>query len=288
MADRVAVTKTWKLFIGGAFPRTESGRSIAFQDGSGRVVAHLCHGSRKDLRDAVESAHAAQPKWAAASGYLRGQILYRLAEMIEGRTEEFVAALRQTGRRGRGSAEREVAAAVEMVVSFAGWCDKLDSVLGNRNCVNGDYYNFSAPEPVGVVMAIGPSDAPMLGSLAMILPALAAGNSVVLLAPESEPIPALLLAETSATADIPPGVINVLSGVEAELAPHIASHREIDAIVAAVEVDTASLLAAGVAENLKRVSIIDPSADFTEERFRSPVTFSAAVNIKTIWHPIAQ
>lgn len=288
MSDRVAVTKTWKLFIGGAFPRTESGRSIAFQDGAGRVVAHLCQGSRKDLRDAVEAAHGAQPKWAAASGYLRGQILYRLAEMIEGRSEEFVAALRQTGKRGRGSAEREVAAAVEMVVSFAGWCDKLDSVLGNRNCVNGDYYNFSAPEPVGVVGTIGPADAPLLGCLAVILPALAAGNSVVLLAPESEPIPALLLAETCATADIPPGVVNVLSGVEAELVPHLASHREIDAIVAAVESDSANMLRAGVAENLKRVAIVDPSSEFTEERFISPVTFGAVVNIKTIWHPIAQ
>lgn len=286
MSDRLEVTKTWKLFIGGAFLRTESGRSVAYIDGSGKCVGHLCAASRKDFREAVEAAQSAQPTWADSSGYLRSQILYRLAEMVEGRRNDFVEALRLKGNRGKGAAEREVAATIDRVVCFAGWCDKIDSVMGNRNAVAGPYYNFSVPEPVGVVAVVDGSDAPLLGLASLILPALAVGCAVVAIPNESEPIPALLLAEVCPTADIPKGVFNLLTGSHLELLEVVASHREVDAVVAAVEIKARATLEAGRAENMKRVKCIDPSIDFLgDPSLTSPAVFQSVIDIKTIWHP---
>ncbi len=277
------VTKTWKLFIGGAFPRTESGRTIKAVVGG--TVHHLCKASRKDLRDAVESARAAQPKWAAATAYLRGQVLYRLAEMLEARRGEFVDAIRATARVTPRKAREEVDASIDHVVSFAGWTDKISIVLGSQNPVAGPFYTFTGIEPTGVVGVIAPDASPLLGALALACPALAAGNAVVLVASERHPLPALVLSEALATSDVPGGVCNILTGDHSELAPQMASHRDIDAIVAAAHGKLAVTLKAGVAENMKRVKVVDPQSDFTDASWRSPTAFRGVTEYKTVWMP---
>ena len=277
------VTKTWKLFIGGAFPRTESGRTIKAV--AGGTVHHLCKASRKDLRDAVEAARAAQPKWASSTAYLRGQILYRLAEMLEARRGEFIEAIRATSRTTPRKAKAEVEASIEHVVSFAGWTDKIAIVLGSQNPVAGPFYTFTGIEATGVVGVLAPDESPLLGALALVCPALAAGNAVVLAASERHPIPALVLSEALATSDVPGGVCNILTGDHAELVPAMATHRDIDAIVAAAKGKHAATLKAGAAENMKRVTFVDPASDFTEPRWRSPVAFRGVTEAKTIWMP---
>lgn len=285
---RLPVVKTHKLFIGGAFPRTESGRSRELRDARGRVTAHLCRASRKDLRQAVEAARAALPGWSRATPYLRGQILHRFAEMLEGRRDELAAALRTTSARSPASARREVEASIDRMISMAGWTDKLAMVLGGQNPVAGPYYNFTTPEPVGVVAIVDASRAPLLGLVSMLAPAIAAGNTVIAIPSESHPLPALLFAESAPTSDVPAGVINLLTGEVKELAPHAASHRDIDGIVAAVEEPTAALLRGGAAENLKRVRLIDPASDFErDEPWSGAGAFDGLVELKTIWHPAA-
>jgi acyl-CoA reductase-like NAD-dependent aldehyde dehydrogenase len=283
MTMPATVTKTWKLFIGGAFPRTESGRTIKAV--AGGTVHHLCKASRKDLRDAVESARAAQAKWAASTAYLRGQVLYRLAEMMQARHGEFVDAIRATARITPRKARDEVDAAIEHVVCFAGWTDKIAIVLGSQNPVAGPFYTFSGIEPTGVVAVLAPDASPLLGALALACPALAAGNAVVLVASERHPIPALVLAEALATSDLPGGVCNVLTGDHGELAPAMAGHRDIDAIVAAASGKRATALKEGVAENMKRVQVVDPDSDFTDARWRSPAVFRGVTECKTVWMP---
>lgn len=285
---RIPVNKTHKLFIGGAFPRTESGRSSELRGRDGRVLAHLCRASRKDLRQAVEAARAAQPAWERAAPYLRGQILHRLAEMLEGRKAELAAALRATSSRSAASAAREVETAIDRVISMAGWSDKLAMVLGGQNPVAGPYYNFTTPEPVGVVVAVDDSHAPLLGLISLIAPAIVSGNAVVAIASESHPLPALLLAESAPTSDVPAGVFNLLTGSLAELAPQVASHRDVDGVIAAVPESVGSILRAGAAENLKRVRIVDVDAPFEdEEPWSGAGAFDGLVESKTIWHPAA-
>ncbi|MBX3354161.1 MAG: aldehyde dehydrogenase family protein [Phycisphaeraceae bacterium] len=286
--NRLPVVKTHKLFIGGSFPRTESGRSRELLDLRGEVVAHLCRASRKDLRSAVEAARAAQPAWQAATPYLRGQVLHRFAEMLEGRRAELADALRTHARRSAASARAEVDAAIDRLLSMAGWSDKLAMVLGGQNPVAGPYYNFTVPEATGVVTLVDGSHAPLLGAVSLLAPALVAGNAVILVASEAAPLPALLLAESAPTSDLPPGVFNLLTGEHGELVPHIASHRDIDGVLAAVEGETAAQLRKGSAENLKRVRIIDPSSDFfAEEPWSGASAFESLVEFKTIWHPAA-
>lgn len=284
MSGRLGVTKTYKLFIGGKFPRTESGRTTPVHDEQRRVMAHVCRASRKDVRDAVEAARKAQPKWAGATAYLRGQVLYRLAEMIESRRAEFVEVL------GAGAeASREVDAAIDRVVAFAGWTDKYVQVLGGANPVAGPYHNFTVPGPTGVVAVVCPDEHPLLALVSLVAPCVAAGNSVVVLASERAPIPAMVLAEAIATSDLPGGVINILTGFRAELVGHVANHREIDAVHAAgVSGEHRAALRLGASDNLKRVCVRDTSgAAWFDEACESPWWIEPFVEMKTTWHPSA-
>lgn len=293
--DRLPITKTHKLFIGGRFPRTESGRSLVTSTPGG--VAHVCRASRKDLRNAVEAARGALPSWSACSAYLRGQILYRLAEMIEGKRGELVQAIGSRShihgpdRAGSDrasppqSADLEVLASIDRVVYYAGWCDKYAHVAGCANPVSGPYHNFTIPEPVGVVGVIAPDERPLLALVSLIAPAICMGSTVVTLASEASPIAACVLAEGVATSDLPAGVVNILTGVREELTPHFASHRDIDAIHAAnIEPALAQALREGVAENLKRVTVRD-RVEFFDGSCESPEWIEAFVNFKTLWHP---
>ena len=304
--DRLAVDKTFKLYVNGAFPRSESGRSIIVRGGDGSVLAHVTQASRKDLRDAVEAAAAAQPKWASASAYNRGQVLYRMAEMMEGKRDEFAEALRETSKRpnvktskrartSRGrkpaDAHQEVSAAIDRLVCFAGWADKYAQVLGCNNPVTGPYYNFTVPEPTGVVGVLSPGDGPgLLGLISLLAPPLCAGNAVVAIADEQSMLPAAILGEVCATSDVPAGVINILTGRRSELIEHLAQHRTVNAISAAnLARDEAATLKAGIADNLKRVRIasIGPGAWDDPAVCEHPWTIEPFIEMKTIWHPSA-
>lgn len=294
MPDRLEVTKTYKLFIDGKFPRSESGRTLVVNKtrgtgkaGSTAVYAHVCHASRKDLRDAVSAARKALPGWRGATAYLRGQILYRMAEMMEGKADELTAAVAVCGPSG-ASAKKEVTAAIDRVVNFAGWADKYQQVLGCNNPVAGPYYNFTVPEPTGVVAAVAPDGPPLLGLISLIAPAVCAGNTVVAVASEANPIPAAVLGEVIATSDVPGGVVNLLTGKRDELVPIIADHRDIDAVHAAGLSDThRAALRAGAAENVKRVCVRKAVDFFDANACQSPWWIEPLVEMKTMWHPSA-
>lgn len=303
MYTRLEVSKTYKLFIDGKFPRSESGRTVAVTDPRGRVVAHVCHASRKDLRDAVSAARKTLPGWRGATAYLRGQILYRMAEMMEGKRGELAAALVVGGEKP-AAAKREVAATIDRLVAYAGWADKFAQVLGCNNAVAGPYYNFTVPEPTGVVAVVAPDAPGLLGLVSLCAPALCAGNAVVAVvgADGGQPIAAAVLAEVFATSDLPGGVLNLLTGTRDELVPVIAGHRDIDAVLAAgVSADQARVLREGAAENVKRVKVLGHTAPgnkgarvtrgevdwFDAAACESPWWIEPVVEMKTIWHPSA-
>lgn len=287
MTDRLEVTKTYKLFIDGKFPRSESGRSLVVKDAKGRVHAHMCHASRKDLRDAVVAARKALPGWSGSTAYLRGQILYRIAEMMEGKSDELAGAIRVTGV-SSAAAKKEVAAAVDRFVAFAGWADKYAQVLGCNNAVAGPYYNFTVPEPTGVIAVVAPDHVPLLGLVSLIAPAICAGNTVVALASEANPVPAAVLGEVIATSDVPAGVVNVLTAPRSELVSVISGHRDIDAVYAAgIDEEHARTLREGAAENVKRVRIRRDVDWFDTAACHSPAWIEPLVEMKTIWHPSA-
>ena len=272
MADRLPVKKTYKLFIAGDFPRSESGRTY---EAEGQNVARA---SRKDVRDAVRAARSAFPKWAGMTAYNRGQVLYRLAEMVEARTAEFAEL--STGR-------EEVERAVDRIVWYAGWSDKLAQVLGSSNPVAGPYFNFTVPEPTGVVAVIAPDDPPLLGLISRIVPALTGGNAVVALASETRPLAAIELAEALATSDVPGGAVNLLTGRRSELAPWLASHMDVNALdLTGVEDPAlAADLERAAAENLKRVLRPAPvgPVDWTADPGTGRMT--TFLETKTVWHP---
>src|SRR5579863_2104202 len=226
-AARVAVRKTYKLYIGGAFPRSESARSYVVATPDGHPLANAALASRKDLRDAVVAARKAQPGWAAATAYLRGQVLYRVAEMLEGRRAQFIEGLVAGEGLTAEAASSSVDASVDRVVWYAGWADKLAQVAGSANPVAGPYFNFSIPEPTGVVGVLAPQASSLLGLVSVIAPVITSGNAAVVVASEDHPLPALDLAEVMATSDLPGGVVNILSGRSAELAPVMAAHRDV-------------------------------------------------------------
>jgi acyl-CoA reductase-like NAD-dependent aldehyde dehydrogenase len=289
-AERLAVLKTWKLFVKGTYPRSESGRTLPLHDAKDELVAHISHASRKDLRDAVEAARGAFHGWSGATAYLRSQIIYRLAEMLEGRRADLAEAIRTTTGVSGKKADAEVSASIDRTVSWAGWCDKYPMVMGSRNPVAGPYHNFSMPEPSGVCVAMHASAErhPLLGFLSLVLPPLCAGNAVVAVAHPAHPLGALLVAEAAPTADIPAGALNVLTGQAAELATWIAGHRDIDSVHAVADAETAAVLRAGAAENLKRVQVLAEDEEFSdEERWTSPRRLAPFVETKTIWHPSA-
>lgn len=286
MSDRLSVNKTLKLFIGGAFPRSESGRSTALVDPSGATIAHASKASRKDLRAAVEAAQGARAKWSAASALLRGQILYRMAEMLEGKRAELIGALKALPA-GEMDPGAEVDASIDRLICFAGWADKYAQVLGCNNPVAGPYYTFTIPEPVGCVGVVSPDAPAFLGMIALLAPVLCAGNTAVVIASETNPLPAVLLAEACATGDVPPGAVNILTGPRAELLPWLASHREVEGVHACPgSAAEAELLRAGSAENLKRVTLRDPRA-IDSPGASGPWWIESCVDMKTIWHPSA-
>lgn len=289
MTTRLPIAKTYKLFIDGKFPRSESGRSVRVADAAGRTIAHTCHASRKDLRNAVEAAAKALPGWADATAYLRGQILYRLAEMMEGKRSELQDAVDTEegteAQRYQGS-EGEVNAAIDRVIHYAGWADKYPQILGCANPVAGPYHNFTTPEPVGLVGIVCPDEPSLLALVSLVAPVVCAGNSCIVLASEASPIPACILAEAIATSDLPAGVINILTGFRDELIPHIAGHREIAAIHAAgVSAEQRKTLELGAAENLKRVTVRDTTDWFADIICESPDWIEPFVEYKTLWHP---
>ena len=288
--ERLAVLKTWKLFIKGSFPRSESGRTLPLHNKDGELIAHLSHASRKDLREAIESARGAFPGWSGSTAYLRSQIIYRLAEMLEGRRSELSDALRSTSGVSKKKADTEVSASIDRTVSWAGWCDKFPMVLGSRNPVAGPYHNFSMPEPSGVCVAVQgiAEQHSLLGFMSLVLPPLCTGNAVVAVANTEHPLAALLVAEVAPTADIPPGVLNVITGDAKELAGWIASHRDVDSVHAIADEAIAATLRAGAAENLKRVQILSQDEDFTDtDRWTNPRRLAPFVETKTVWHPSA-
>ncbi|WP_157248928.1 aldehyde dehydrogenase family protein [Nonomuraea typhae] len=278
--SRLAVRKTYKLFIGGAFPRSESGRSYVVTTAKGEFVANAARASRKDARDAVVAARKAFPGWSAATPYNRGQILYRVAEMLEGRRAQFAEEL---GGPKKAAAER-VDAAVDRLVWYAGWSDKIAAVRGAANPVAGPYFNLSTPEPTGVVAVVAPAD-PLLGLVSVIAPVIVTGNTCVVVASESAPLPAITLAEVLATSDLPGGVVNLLTGHQRELAPWLAAHMDVNGLdLGGVEdADLALTCEQEAAENLKRVrraSDEDHSADPGISRM------THFLETKTVWHPI--
>lgn len=290
MSDRLTVNKTYKLYIGGAFVRSESGASTAVEDRSGAVIAHLCRASRKDLRESVEAAIAGYEKWFGMTAYNRGQVLYRMAEMLEGKAEEFSHALIETCSYTAAQARNEVGMSVDRLVGFAGWADKFQQVIGCQNPVAGPYYNFTVPQAIGVTGVIAPNDPPLLALVTMIAGPLTCGNSIVVVASEKYPLPAAIFGEVCATSDVPAGAINILTGRRADLLSHLADHRRIMAISAAgVSASMAELLRCGTAENVKRVSIYKAKkADWSQDqKWLAPWRLEEHVDAKTIWHPSA-
>jgi acyl-CoA reductase-like NAD-dependent aldehyde dehydrogenase len=287
---RLTIAKTYKLYIGGKFPRTESGRSIAIKDIKGNVAAHICHGSRKDFREAVEYANNAFSSWSRITGYLRGQILYRMAEMLEGRREEFAAAILVTQGNTITSARKEVDASVDMLVRFAGWTDKLQQVLGCANPVTGNYYNFTIPQPQGVVTVLAPEEPSLLGLIALMGAPLCAGNTVVVIGSDNNPIPTAIFGEVCETSDVPSGVINLITGKQSELLSHVASHRQVSGIYSAsTSKNNRVLIEQGSADSMKRVCFSSIKGDgwYDGARVASPWSIEPFVEMKTIWHPSA-
>lgn len=283
VAERVPVAKTPKVYVGGAFIRSESGRTFPVRDASGSLVAHVPQCTRKDVRNAVEAAAKAGPGWSARTPYNRGQILYRLAEMMEGRATELRAVLAEFGA---GEAGREVAATVDRVVHYAGWADKYEQVLGSANPVAAPYFNFTVSEPVGVVGIVAGDSFPLLGLVSQLAAAIVSGNTAVALASEEFPYPSIVLGEMLATSDLPGGVVNLLTGHRSELVPTFATHAHIRAIDAVVGVDDAAELRRGGADSVKRVRVRPTDLDWYDERNEGAYEIRPLIELKTVWHPV--
>ncbi len=288
MSERLPILKTWKLYIGGAFPRTESGRTVIVHDRKGTPCAHLCKASRKDLRNAVTAARKAAEGWAKRTAYNRGQILYRMAEMLEGKSEEAAHLLAATVPGGLRRARKEVAMSCDRLVSYAGWTDKYVQVLGNANPVAGPFYNFTIPEPTGVVGVVAPDEEPLLALVTLLAAPLSAGNAVVALGSSAYPLLTSLMGEVCATSDVPAGVINLLTGDRGELLEVFANYRDVNAIHAAgCSSEERRILELGAAINLKRVRVRETvgKAWYDDVQCTSPYWIEGFVEMKTIWHP---
>jgi acyl-CoA reductase-like NAD-dependent aldehyde dehydrogenase len=288
MSQRLAVKKTYKLAIGGAFPRSESGRSYEVLDAKGRFLANAAMASRKDARDAVVAARKAYPGWSGATAYNRGQVLYRVAEMMEGRRAQFVDEVAAGEGVPRPRAERSVDEVIDRWVWYAGWADKIAQVSGSTNPVAGPYFDFSVPESTGVVAVLAPQASSLLGLVSVLAPAVVSGNTAVVVASQTRPLPAVTLAEVLGTSDVPGGVVNVLTGTTAEIAPWLASHMDVNAIDLtgiAGDADQGRALEVQAAENLKRVlRAPDAEPDWAPEPGLGRLTFF--LETKTVWHPV--
>ncbi|MFD5820313.1 aldehyde dehydrogenase family protein [Streptomyces sp. NPDC127038] len=281
--QRLSVFKTYKLYVGGKFPRSESGRVYEVTDAKGKWLANAPQSSRKDARDAVVAARKAFGGWSGATAYNRGQVLYRVAEMLEGRKDQFVREVADAEGLSKAKAAAVVDAAIDRWVWYAGWTDKIAQVVGGGNPVAGPYFNLSSPEPTGVVTVLAPQESSFLGLVSVIAPVIATGNTVIVIASEKAPLPALSLGEVLATSDVPGGVVNILSGRTAEIAAPLAAHQDVNAIdLAGADEVLAKELEIAAADNLKRV--VRPQA---VDYFRAPGTgrLTAFLETKTVWHP---
>jgi acyl-CoA reductase-like NAD-dependent aldehyde dehydrogenase len=288
MATRVDVRKTYKLFIGGGFPRSESGHSYVVEDARGRFVANAALASRKDARDAVQAARKAFPGWSGRTAYNRGQILYRVAELMEDRRPQFVDAVKRSEGRTAPQADKVVDASVDRLVWYAGWADKITQVVGGANPVAGPFFNLSTPEPTGVVAVLAPQESSLLGLVSVVAPVVVTGNTCVVTSSYRRPLPAITFSEVLATSDVPGGVVNILTGELARTVPTLTSHMDVNAIDltgAAGDPEHAAELEEAAAENLKRVRrapatepdwTLDPGID----------RMTAFLETKTVWHPI--
>jgi acyl-CoA reductase-like NAD-dependent aldehyde dehydrogenase len=284
-AKRLGVLKTYKLFIGGKFPRTESGRYYEVRSPSGDLLANVCLASRKDFKAAVVAAREASEKWHTTTAYNRGQILYRMAEMLEGRREQFIAELCSLGQ-SRKDAVTEVNASVDRLVYYAGWSDKYGQIFSSVNPVSSSHFNFSLPEPTGVVAIIAPEESPLLGLISVIAPAIVGGNTCVVLASHSKPLAAVTLTEVLGTSDLPGGVVNLLTGTRKELLPQFASHIDVNALVyCGADADEITEVQQKAALNIKRVVLHDRT-DWSSEKAQGPYEIMQTQEIKTTWHPI--
>lgn len=284
-STRLNVLKTYKMYIGGKFPRTESGRYIKYAPEDGSPVANVCQGSRKDFRDAVVVARNAQPGWAGASDYLHSQILYRIAEILEGRRNQFIEEL-QLQTVPENEAAEEVDAAIDQLLYFAGWCDKYQQIFSSVNPVNSSHFNFSVCEPVGVVGVFAPQDSGLLGLVTSIAPVIAGGNTCVVLASEKYPLSAITFSEVLNSSDVPGGVVNMLTGYREELLDHFASHMDVNSVVYfGTNTDHIKTIQEKAAENMKRV-IIRKETNYLSETYKSPYPIIDTVETKTTWHPV--
>jgi len=282
---RVEVLKTYKIYIGGQFPRTESGRYYVTTNSKGEQLANVCLSSRKDVRDAVVAARSAFKGWSARAAFNRGQILYRIAEMLEGRKTQFIEELVQQDV-SKSQAQKEVNLSIDRLIWYAGWCDKYQQIFGTVNPVASSHFNFSVPEPTGVVAAIAPQDSSLLGLVSVIAPIIAGGNTCIVLASESKPLCSITFAEVINSSDVPGGVVNILTGKVSELAPQFAAHMDVNAVVYcgndnAIQKD----LQTKGASNVKRI-IVHKEINWYSEQGQSPYFILDTEEIKTTWHPI--
>jgi acyl-CoA reductase-like NAD-dependent aldehyde dehydrogenase len=285
MSDRITVEKTYKLYIGGKFPRSESGRSYPVTDAKGTFLANAAQGSRKDARDAVSAARKAFAGWSGTTAYNRGQVLYRVAEVLEGRREQFIAEVATSEGVQAKKAQSLVDTAIDRWVWYAGWTDKIAAVLGSSNPVAGPYFSFSTPEPTGVVAVLAPQQSSLLGLISVIAPVIASGNTCVVITSQDRPLPAITLSEVLATSDVPGGVVNIITGRTAEIAPWLASHGDVNALdLTGAPESIRADLERSAAGTVKRVLRNKPSEDFTVTPDMSRLR--AYLETKTVWHPM--
>jgi len=286
MSKRLPVRKTYKLFINGEFPRTESGRFYPIYSGKGEeLLANACRGSRKDLRNSVVAARKAFPGWSGKTAYNRGQILYRLAEVCESRASELEDELRALGA-GKEAARLEVEQTIDRWIHYAGWSDKFQQILGSVNPVAGPYYNFTVPEPTGVVGIVAPEEPSLLGVVSRIAPAIVSGNTVVVIASERSPLPAMTLGEILVTSDVPAGVVNLLSGIKSELIPWLAAHMDVNAIdCSGVDPELLTKVQITATDNVKRlIRARGEEIDYANDQ--SLYAIADFLELKTVWHPM--
>lgn len=285
--SRLPITKTPKCYVGGAFIRSESGRVEPLHDSRGQFFANIPQCTRKDLRNAVEAAAKAGPGWAKRSAYNRGQILYRLAEMMEARATELSEAI-QIGGSTKADANHEVAASIERLIHYAGWTDKYEQLLGNVNPVASPHFNFTVTEPMGIIGVLAPDEAPLLALISLIAPAITCGNTVIALAAQSQPYPAIVLGEMLATSDLPGGVVNLLTGQRSELVPTFASHTHLRAISGVANADERKEIRLAAAESVKRVNLrkAEDAIDWFSAKQQGLSAIRELIEFKTTWHPI--
>jgi acyl-CoA reductase-like NAD-dependent aldehyde dehydrogenase len=285
--ERVPVYKTYKLYIDGEYPRTESGRYLQIEDHKGNFVANICHASRKDFRDAVVAAREALDGWFGRSAFNRGQILYRMGEMLEARKDGFVSQLVDSLGYSRDEAESEVQTAIDRLIWYAGWSDKFEQVFGSTNPVASEHFNFTLPEPTGVIALMAPENAPLLGLISSLAPLIVSGNTVVAIVDNDAPQVAIEFAEVLNNSDLPGGVVNLLTGKRDELVGHVGGHKDVDGLVAyGADDEQEEQLALEGAESVKRVKFKDDPDDWTSDECQSPYWILPFVEFKTNWHPV--